>query len=147
MQPSPSAQRVVVTPASCMRRKRKTLSENDFAQCKLTIPTSLADRLKNLKAAHNMRGLDTVVSAMIRKAMAGYKASELILPPPLEDDDRPRQIAVHIPREHQAYLERVSRHFRGVSLGVALEAVAAQVTDLTPAPKQLSLIEGDAVSG
>ena len=38
-------------------------------------------------------------------------------------------------------MEAVAAHFRNVTLGVALETVAAVVTDLTPAPTQLSLIE------
>jgi hypothetical protein len=132
-----------------MRRKRQTLYEADYVQCKMAIPLSFRERLKELKARHKMRGLDHVIASMIRKAMANYSVEELIPPPPPEDHMHRKQIAVHIPREHHAFLEAISVRNRGIPLGVALETIAAYVNDLTPAPIQLPLIEegGSAVSG
>jgi hypothetical protein len=141
-------QKRVVTPAACMRRKRQALYDADFVQSKLQIPISFAERLKELKAAYKMRGLDNVVSAMIRKAMANYSPDDLLAPPPPEDHMNLKQIAIHIPREHHAFLEAVAHRNRGITLGTALETIGAHVKDLTPVPVQLSLIEeGDAVSG
>lgn len=133
--------KAVVTSADCMRRKRQTLRDVDFVQCKLQIPRSFGERLKRLKAAHNMRGLDSVVSAMIRKVQADHGAHELRAPPPPADYDDLRQIAVHIPREHHAFLEAVSHRNRGINLGIALETVGHNVHDLTPSPRQLSLLD------
>lgn len=132
-----------------MRRKREALYAADFVQCKLQIPVSFGERLKDLKALYQMRGLDSVVSAMIRKAITNYTADELVAPPPPEDHGKRKQIAVHIPREHHAFLEAVAHRNRGIPLGTALETIGAYVNDLTPAPQQLSLIEegGSAVSG
>jgi len=141
-------QKRVVTPAACMRRKRQALYDADFVQSKLQIPVSFGDRLKELKATYKMRGLDNVVSAMIRKAMTNYSSDDLVAPPPPEDHKNLKQIAIHIPREHHAFLEAVAHRNRGISLGTALETIGAYVKDLTPAPVQLSLIEeGKAVSG
>ncbi len=132
-----------------MRRKRQALYASDYVQCKLSIPVSFGDRLKELKARHKMRGLDRVVAAMIRKAMATYTVDELTVPPPPEDHLNRKQIAIHIPRELYAFLEALAVRHRGIPLGVALETVAAHVSDLTPAPIQLPLIDegGSAVSG
>ncbi len=144
----PAAQNRVVTPAACMRRKRQALYDADFVQCKLQIPISFAEHLKELKARHKMRGLDHVVSAMIRKAILAYSAAELVPPPPPDDHMNMKQIAVHIPREHHAFLEAIAHRNRGIPLGAALETIGAYVKDLTPAPVQLPLIEeGGAVSG
>lgn len=141
-------QKRVVTPAACMRRKRQALYDADFVQSKLQIPISFGERLKELKATYKMRGLDNVVSAMIRKAMANYSPDDLVAPPPPEDHMNLKQIAIHIPREHHAFLEAVAHRNRGITLGTALETIGAHVNDLTPAPVQLSLIEeGKAVSG
>lgn len=136
------SKQVTITPADCMRRKRQSLYDSNFVQCKLQIPVSFGDHLKSLKAKYKMRGLDNVVSAMIRKAIANYSADELIAPPPPDDFKTVKQIAVHIPRDHHAFLEAVAHRNRGITLGVALETVAAHVSDLSPAPLQLSLIEG-----
>lgn len=136
-------QKRVVTPAACMRRKRQALYEADFVQSKLQIPASFGARLKDLKAAHKMRGLDNVVSAMIRKVMANYSPDDLVAPPPPEDHMNLKQIAIHIPREHHAFLEAVAHRNRGITLGTALETVGSYVKDLTPAPVQLALIEND----
>jgi hypothetical protein len=132
-----------------MRRKRQALYAADYVQCKLQIPVSLGERFKDLKARHKMRGLDHVVSAMIRKAMATHSADELIPPPPSDDHIAVKKIAVHIPRELHAFLESIVVRHRGIPLGVALEAVGAHVSDLTPVPEQLPLIDegGNAVSG
>ena len=65
-----------------MKRKRQALSACGFVQCKLQIPKSFSQRLRYLKLLYNMRGLDSVVSAMIRKAIANYSVDELIAPPP-----------------------------------------------------------------
>jgi hypothetical protein len=124
-----------------MRRKRLALRANDFTQCKLTIPHSLYERLRGYKASYKLRSIEVVVSAILRKGMAAYKPGDLVLAPPPQPDDPPKTIAVHIPRQQYAYMEAVATHFRNVTLGVALETVAAVVTDLTPAPTQLSLIE------
>lgn len=139
-----TARRVENSPAACMRRKRETLYASGFQQCKVNVPESFGDRLKELKSQYNMRGLENVVSAMIRKAMANFAPEDLLTPPPPVDYDKTRQVAIHIPREQYAYLEAVAHRNRGVTLGVALETVGAYVTDLTPPPVQLSLIEGDA---
>lgn len=136
-------QKRVVTPAACMRRKRQALYDADFVQCKLKIPLSFGDRLKELKATYKMRGLDNVISAMIRKAIANYSSDELLAPPPPDDHQNRKQIAVHIPREHYAFLEAVALRNRGIPLGTALETIGAYVKDLTPVPQQLSLIEGE----
>lgn len=132
-----------------MRRKRQALYEEGNVQCKMHIPVSFGERLKELKARYKMRGLDHVVSAMIRRAMAEYSADELIAPPPPEDHMKRKQIAVHIPREHHAFLESVALRNRGIPLGVALETIGAHVNDLTAAPRQYNLIDegGNAVSG
>ena len=127
-----------------MRRKRETLYASGFQQCKLHVPESFGDRLKELKSQYNMRGSENVESAMIRKAMANFSPEDLLAPPPPPDFDKTRHIAIHIPREQYAYLEAIAHRNRGVTLGVALEAVGAYVSDLTPPPVQLSLIEGDA---
>ena len=121
-----------------MQRKRQALQAADFVQCKLQVPVSFGERLKCLKSIYNMRGLDSVVSAMIRKAIANYSPSELLAPPPPPDHDNLKQIALHIPREHYIFLEAVSHRNRGVNLGVALETVGSYIGDLTPSPAQLS---------
>jgi hypothetical protein len=126
-----------------MRRKRQALYEADFVQCKVQIPFSFGERLKELKAAHKMRGLDNVVSAMIRKAEANFSPDDLVAPPPPEDHMNLKQIAIHIPREHHAFLEAVAHRNRGITLGTALETVGAYVKDLIPAPVQLALIENE----
>lgn len=146
---SVSHERVGTTPAACMRRKRQALYDEGNVQCKMHIPFSFGERLKELKARYKMRGLDHVISAMIRRAMVDYSADELIAPPPPEDHMKRKQIAVHIPREHHAFLESVALRNRGIPLGVALETIGAHVSDLTPAPQQLPLIDegGSAVSG
>ncbi|WP_242446210.1 hypothetical protein [Sphingopyxis lindanitolerans] len=113
----------------------------DFVQCKLQIPVSFGRRLSHLKLLHNMRGLDSVVSAMIRKAMAIYSADELVAPPPPTDHDKLKQVALHIPSEHYAFLEAIAHRNRGINLGIALETIGSYVNDLTPMPSQLSLIE------
>lgn len=133
----------VVTPAACMRRKRQALYDADFVQCKLQIPVSFGERLKELKALYKMRGLDSVISAMIRKAITNYSPDELLAPPPPDDHNNKKQIAVHIPRDHYAFLEAVVHRNRGIPLGTALETIGSYVKDLTPAPQQLSLIEGE----
>lgn len=133
--------RAAITSAACMQRKRAALYAADFVQCKLQVPVSFGQRLKYLKLLHNMRGLDSVVSAMIRKAMANYSPSELVAPPPPRDHDLLKQIALHIPREHYAFLEAVAHRNRGINLGIALETVGSHVSDLNPSPLQLSFLE------
>ncbi|WP_082384359.1 hypothetical protein [Erythrobacter sp. SG61-1L] len=132
---------VGTSPAACMQRKRQALSAAGFVQCKLQIPESFGQRLKYLKLLYKMRGLDSVASAMIRKAMANCSIDELIAPPPPRDYDRLRQIALHIPNEHYAFLKAVAHRNRGINLGIALETIGSYVTDLNPAPLQLSLLE------
>ncbi len=122
-----------------MQRKRQVMAAAGFVQCKLQIPISFGQRLNHLKFLHNMRGLDSVVSAMIRKAMANYSADELVAPPPPCDHDRLKQVALHIPREHYAFLVAVAERNRGINLGIALETVGSYVTNLTMTPLQLSL--------
>ena len=124
-----------------MKRKRQALSACGFVQCKLQIPKSFSQRLRYLKLLYNMRGLDSVVSAMIRKAIANYSVDELIAPPPPRDYDKLNQIALHIPSEHYAFLKAISHRNRGINLGIALETIGSYVTDLTPSPFQLSLLE------
>lgn len=118
-----------------MARKRSALAAAGFVQCRMRIPASFHARLQNLKRQHRMRGLDSTVSAMIRKAMAHYAPDQLLVPPPPPDFDRLHQIALHIPREHHAYLSAVAHRNRGVNLGVALEAVGAYVPDLAAPPR------------
>lgn len=130
---------VAITPAACMKRKRDALYAADFVQCKLQVPASFNERLKHLKRIHKMRGLDSVVSALIRKAMASYSLDELIVPPPPPDYDKLRKIALHIPREHYDFLRAVAHRNRGINLGVALETMGSYVEDLSPSPVQLSL--------
>lgn len=133
--------RVGTTPAACMREKRNALYAAGNVQCKMSIPLSFGERLKELKARHKKRGLDQVVAAMIRKAMAIHSADEMIPPPPPADHMTRKQIAVHIPRELHEFLEAVAIRNRGIPLGAALETVGAYVSDLTPAPIQLPLID------
>lgn len=118
-----------------MARKRSALAAAGFVQCRMRIPASFHARLQNLKRQHRMRGLDSTVSAMIRKAMAHYAPDQLLVPPPPPDFDQLHQIALHIPREHHAYLSAVAHRNRGVNLGVALEAVGAYVPDLAAPPR------------
>lgn len=115
------------------------MSAADFIQCKLQIPQSFGERLRYLKTEHKMRGLDTVVSAMIRKAIASFSPDELSVPAPPPDHDKLRQIALHIPREHYEFLRAVAHRNRGINLGVALETVAFYVRDLSPTPWQLAM--------
>lgn len=143
MAKSVNVKRVAISPAACMRRKREALYDAGFQQCKLLVPPSFGDRLKQLKSDYKMRGIENVVSAMIRKAMANFSPEDLTTPPPPPDFDQSRQIAIHIPREQYAFLEAVAFRNRGITLGIALETVGAYVNDLTPPPVQLSLIEGD----
>lgn len=127
-----------------MRRKRSRLYEDGFVQTKLQIPISFAETLKELKSKYKLRGLDNVVSTLIRNAAATYSPDELVAPPPPEDANIMKKIAVHIPKEHYAFLEAVARRNRGITLGVALETIGAHVSDLSPVPDQpqLSLIGG-----
>lgn len=121
---------------------------NNYQQCKLVIPTSLFDRLKETKSQFRLRGLDAVVENLVRRARADYRPADLELPPPPQDDDEPHTITIHLPRELVEYLERVSKRFRGVKIGVAFEAIASVVDYQPRAPIQLSLIqENEAVSG
>lgn len=133
--------RVAITPAACMHRKRKALYSAGYVQCKLQIPVSFGERLKYLKLTYDMRGLDTVASAMIRKAMANYSPDEMVAPPPPPDHNNLKQIALHIPCEHYAFLKAVAHRNRGINLGIAFETVGSYVKDLTPSPFQLSLLE------
>src|SRR3546814_3645499 len=68
-----------------MARKRSALAAAGFVQCRMRIPASFHARLQNLKRQHRMRGLDSTVSAMIRKAMAHYAPDQLLVPPPPPD--------------------------------------------------------------
>ncbi|QDK35755.1 hypothetical protein DM450_0140 (plasmid) [Sphingomonas sp. IC081] len=81
--------------------------------------------------------------------MANYASHELAASPPPRDHDNLRQIALHIPREHFAFLEEVTHPNRGINLGIVLEAVGTYVNEVTPSPLQLSLAElwesGDAL--
>ena len=124
-----------------MTRKRHALCAAGFVQCKLQIPVSFGQHLNHLKFLHDMRGLDSVVSAMIRKAMASYAADELVAPPPPKDHDKLKQVALHLPREHYTFLEAVAHRNRGINLGIALETVGSYVSNLTPTPLQLSLFK------
>ncbi len=126
-----------------MQRKRAVLYDSDYTQIKLTIPLSLHQRLSALKSVNKMRSIEAVIASLIRKAMAEYRPAQLTLTPPPTTDDAPKTIAVHIPRAQSEFLWTVSRHFRGVTLGVALEIIAAAVTDLAPAPVQLAMMEED----
>lgn len=137
-----TSNRIGITPAACMRRKRAELYAQGYQQTQLHIPASLHARLKSLKTQYKMRGLDNVVSALIRNAMANYSPEDLITPPPPADFDQIKKIAVHIPSDQHAYLEAIAHRNRGISLGVALETAAARVTNLTTPPVQFSLIEG-----
>lgn len=143
-----ASERVVATPAACMRRKREALYAADFVQCKFNIPASFRKRLSDYKSAYKMRGVEQVVMAMLDKAMTNYTIEEMRVPPPPSDGTSAKQIAIHLPREQHAFLEAIAHRNRGVTLGVALETVGAYVSELTPSPQQLPLIgEGDAVSG
>lgn len=129
--------------ADYMRHKREILYRDKYRQTKITIPRSLVNRLKQLKTVYNLRGLDAVCNAMLNKAYINYSPVDLTLPPPPPEGDAAHQIAIHIKVEYHSFIEEVAHHFRGISLGVAFETIAAQINDLEPTPVQLSFIQGE----
>lgn len=130
-----------ITPAECMRRKRSALYAADFIQCKLQIPESFHARLTSMKIKYAMRGLDSVASAMIRKAMLEFSTHELVAPPPPIDFDKLKQITLHIPKDQFSFLKSICHRNRGVNLGVALETIGYYISSIGPSPHQISLFE------
>lgn len=128
-----------------MRRMRAELKEQGFCSCRTMVIPSLSDRFRDLKKKHKMACFNTVLSAMIRKAMAQYSIEEIRIPPPTEGESTTRGLNVYIPVEQYEFLERITYYNRGVSLGIAIEAVAACVDDLSPAAVQLPLLEKDSL--
>ncbi|WP_390588530.1 hypothetical protein [Erythrobacter sp. MTPC3] len=147
-----SKKRVARTPAQRMRDRRKGLADQNLTQTKITISAPVKQRILDLKANYKMAGMDNVISAMIRNAMATYTVEELPLPPPTPEAIPTSVITVHLSPEHRQFLKDVGRFNRGTTMGIALEAVAMRVHNLRPGARQMPLFdntmkEGSAVSG
>lgn len=130
--------------AQFMRRRRAQFEAEGKVQFKIVVVETFAQQLKALKAKYRLRGLDAVVTAMIDKAKTLYSPDEIIAPPPPPEGTGTHVIALNIPESHQEYILAVAKRNRGILAGIAVEAIGAYVTDLSPAPVQLSLIEGGA---
>ena len=122
-----------------MRRLRAENLASGIRQYKLSLPLSVVEKLDRLKLQHGIKSRDRAAAAMIRRAAALYQAGEIALPPAPPPSDPLKTIVLNLQLDRVSYLQSIANTYRGISLSVAFEAVSALVSDLAPAPTQLSL--------
>lgn len=122
-----------------MRRLRAANLASGIRQYTFSLPQSVVEKLDRLKQRHGIKSRDRAAAAMIRRASDLYKATDIALPPAPPPSDPLKRIVLNLQAERAAYLQAIASNYRGASLSLAFEAIAAVVTDLAPAPTQLSL--------
>lgn len=127
-----------------MRKARRINAEAGLRQYKLLVVQSVVAQLDILKQRHKLKSRERTAFALLKRARQAMRAHEYPVPPLPPPEDHPVVLNVNLYDEHVRYLREIMRHLRGVSMGVAFEAVALAVTDLDTAAEQLSLLEEEA---
>ena len=127
--------------AVSMRKIRLINRQIGLRQCKLTIPRSALKHLDDIKKASKLKGRDRTASLIISRARANLGVNEYSPPPLPLAGDEPVTIALNLTNDAVLYLRNIATNLRGVSFGVAFEAVISQAQVATPIPKQLELAE------
>lgn len=124
-------------------RRLREVDPEEYVQTRMELPTSVIDRIDNLKKRHCFRNRQGVVAGLIRRAANEFSLSDFELPPEPLPGDAMQSTKFNLQAEHMEFLYRLQRRFRGAGLGVTLEAILATVGDLAPSAVQLSLVIND----
>ena len=118
-----------ITPAEAMRRARSTLYEAGYRQHKFKLPASFVSQIDEIKTRQRMKGRDVVAGRMIREAMARGDVSSIELPPKPKANEPFCTVVLCLHEEEYRFLYEIRDQLRGVTLGVALEALLLRASN------------------
>jgi hypothetical protein len=96
-----------------------------------------------LREQYGLTGFEHVVRRMVARALNEFTLDEFAPVPPPFPSRATSKITLMMSAREAEFVDRVAERHRLSSFGSAVEVIASRVTDLTPAPIQLSLIEGE----